>query len=87
MGYRIQLAGKPCVGFTDEARIEAVIPISAADAAWRAAFEEALPPRKNPGQVRAYCDAITIVVDNRAQLKECVDDVAEAVRHANRRVD
>ena len=84
MGSRIQLAGKPSVGFTDEARIEAVIPISGADTAWRAAFEDALPPRKNPGQVRAYCDAITIVVANRAQLKKCLDDVAEAVRDATR---
>ena len=86
MSSRIQLAGKPSVRFTDEARIQAVIPISAADSAWRTAFEDALPSPKHAGAVRAYCDAITIVADNRMQLRQCVDVVAVAVRDANRSV-
>ena len=87
MFAQVRVTGRPVVGVDAHARIEVMLPISAADAPWRRAFDDALPTRKHTGRIRADRDRIRIAVDDEEQLADFFYVVMDAVEHANRRVE
>jgi len=67
--------------------MEALLPTSRPESAWRRAFRDALPSREHTWRVSAHEDAITIAFDNEKQLASYMRSAIEAIGPANRELD
>jgi hypothetical protein len=87
MGAQVRVTGDPVVEMSARARIEVAFPISASDAAWRAAFNDALPRRNPTWRITADRDVIRIAVGDADQLAAFFYVVMAAIQRANRNVE
>jgi hypothetical protein len=83
----VELMGGPQVAVNADGQMEALLPTSHTESAWRRAFRDALPSRKHTWRISAHEDAITIVFDNEKQFASYLQVAIEAVSSANHEMD
>ncbi len=83
----VELMGGPQFGISQDGRMEAVLPTSHLEPAWRNAFRNALPTIPHPWRISAHDDTISIVFDNEGQLSTYMQAALEAMGAANRELE
>ena len=83
----VELTGGPQLAVNADGRMEAVLPTSHTESAWRRAFRDALPSRQHTGRISAQEDNITIVFDNEQQFASYMKAAIEAIDAANQEID
>ena len=83
----VELMGGPQFGISQDGRMEAVLPTSHLEPAWRNAFRDALPTRQHTCRISAHDDTISIVFDNERQLTAYMQAAIEAMGAANRELE
>jgi len=83
----VELTGGPQLRVNADGQMEALLPTSRTQSAWRHAFREALPSRQHTWRVIAHEEAITIVFDNEKQFASYMTAAIEAIGSANRELD
>ena len=79
----VELTGGPQLGVNADGRMEAVLPTSHTESAWRRAFRGALPSPEHTGRISAHEDDITIVFDNEKQFATYMRAAIAAIDSAN----
>jgi hypothetical protein len=83
----VELTGGPQLCVNADGRLEALLPTSHTESAWRRAFPDALPSRQHAWRISAHEDAITIVFDNEKQFASYMRVAIAAIGSANQEID
>ena len=83
----VELMGGPAFGICEDGRLEAVLPTSHFESAWRSAFRDALPKREHTWRISAHEDTISIVFDDERQLAQYMQIALDAIAVANRELE
>src|SRR4029077_14198361 len=83
----VELMGGPAFGICADGRLEAVLPTSHFESAWRSAFRDALPTREHTWRISARDDTISIVYDDERQRAQYMQIALDAISVANRELE